>query len=203
MWPYSTNSSRVMGVRANPKIHINLDDFAKGDKVLEATLTSDIWAMVEWLSVTTDSTNIDVIKALLFQALYGRIAYEQLLAHVGQQSIDTEEDDEYEVDALFKLYTAIPEQEQKVTVVTHNDDQIRKSPERGTPADLKHIGKSNVRRKFEIPHRMWIDLDRQAAKAGKDLSPYVRGLLFKVLQGEVNYNQWQHARAELENKPRP
>ena len=89
MWPYSTSTSRALDLPVKPKIHINLDDFANSDKVFEATLTSDIWSMVEWLSITTDSTNIDVIKALLFQALYGRIAFEQLREHVRhQQHVD-------------------------------------------------------------------------------------------------------------------
>jgi hypothetical protein len=194
MWPYSTCSSRVIGVPANPKIHINLDDFAKGDKVLEATLTSDIWSMVDWLGVTTDSTNTDVIKALLFQALYGRIAYEQLLEHVRQQQHVEELKKQARIDEF-----EIAEKEGRVMHL----GEVLFSRGRVTSVDLEHIGKANVNRKLLIPLRMWNDLDRQSAKAGIDRALYVRGLLFKVLQGEVNYNQWQNARAELESQVRP
>ena len=202
MWPFSSSSSRVTDVPTQPKIHIDLESFATNEKTLDATLTSDIWAMVEWLSATTNTTHIDVIRALLFQALYGRIAYEQLIAHVRKQRNNS---NKYKWDGPIDLFSRDKSQNQQtqiVTVATRLDNEILQSPARGTPADLKHVGKSNIRRKLEIPHRMWIDLDRQAAKAGMDLSPYVRGLLFKVLQGEVNYNQWQHARAELENQPK-
>ena len=196
MWPYSNSSSRALGLPAIPKIHINLDDFAKSEKVFEATLTSDIWAMVEWLSVKTDSTNIDVIKGLLFQALYGRIAYEQLLEHVRQQ----QHDEELKRQATINEFE-IAEKEGRVVHL----EQVLFSRDRVTSVDLEHIGKSNVNRKLLIPLRMWNDLDRQSAKVGIDRALYVRGLLFKVLQGEVNFNQWQQARAEFENqhKPRP
>jgi hypothetical protein len=194
MWPYSTSSSRVMGVPTKLKLHINLDDFAKSDKVFEATLTSDIWAMVEWLGVTTDSTNTDVIKSLLFQALYGRIAYEQLLEHVRQQQHVEELKKQARIDEF-----EIAEKEGRVV---HLGEALF-SRDRVTSVDLEHIGKANVNRKLLIPLRMWNDLDRQSAKAGIDRALYVRGLLFKVLQGEVNYNQWQQARAELENQPKP
>lgn len=194
MWPYSDSSSRVLGVPVTPKIHIKLDDFAKSDKVLEATLTTDIWAMVEWLSARTDSTNIDVVKALLFQALYGRIAYEQLVEQVREQRL---------AEVLKKLdqmnKAAISEKDESIEQMGN----IRLSRDRGTTADIAKFGKSNVNRKLLIPLRMWNDLDRQSVKAGVDLSRYVRGLLFKVLQGEVNYNQWQNARDELESQVRP
>jgi len=200
MWPYSTSSSRVIGIPTKPKIHIDLDSFANNDKTLDATLTPDIWAMIEWLSATTDTAYIDVIKALLFQALYGRIAYEQLLAHSEEQNEQEEEDEDHEKDELFSLFAPIVKQEIQPTHVYLKTDEIRQSPDRGTQADLKHVGKSNVRRKLQIPHRMWVDLDRQAAKASMDLAAYVRGLLFKTLQGEVNYNQWQQARSDLESR---
>lgn len=194
MWPYSDSSSRVLGVPVTPKIHIKLDDFAKSDKVLEATLTRDIWAMVEWLSARTDSTNIDVVKALLFQALYGRIAYEQLVEHIREQRL---------AEVLKKQdqmnKAAISEKDESI----EHMGNIRLSRDRGTTADIAKFGKSNVNRKLLIPLRMWNDLDRQSVKAGVDLSRYVRGLLFKVLQGEVNYNQWQNARDELESQVRP
>lgn len=183
-----------MGAPTKLKTHINLDDFAKSDKVFEATLTSDIWAMVEWLSIATDSTNIDVIKALLFQALYGRIAYEQLREHVRQQQHVEELKKQARIDEF-----EIAEKEGRVV---HLGEALF-SRDRVTSVDLEHIGKANVNRKLLIPLRMWNDLDRQSAKAGIDRALYVRGLLFKVLQGEVNYNQWQQARSELENQPKP
>lgn len=175
MWPYSDSSSRVLGVPVTPRIHINLDDFANSDTSLDATLSDDILKMIEWLSVLTDSTSTDVVRGLLFQALYGRVAYEQ----------------------LQKLVKQMP---------TENDNaalQIRRSVDRGTPADVRFVGKADVNRKIKIPQRMYFDLDRQAAKANITLTAYVRGLLFKALQGEVNYSQWQNARAELENRVKP
>lgn len=201
MWPYSTSSSRVIGTPEKPKIHIDLDSFANNEKTLDATLTPDIWAMIEWLSATTDTAHIDVIRALLFQALYGRIAYEQLIAHVEEQEYgDEDEDEEHEPDVLFSYFASTAKQKLKIDEPSLEKGQIRMSSDRATQADLKHVGKSNVRRKLQIPHRMWVDIDRQAAKAGLDLSAYVRGLLFKTLQGEVNYNQWQQARSDLQGK---
>ncbi|MFM6965833.1 MAG: hypothetical protein ACKOWD_01420 [Rhodoferax sp.] len=181
MWPYSSRSSLVIGIPDTPKIHINLEDFAKNDKVLEATLTADIWAMVEWLSSKTDTSRNDVVVGLLFHALYGRIAYEQLRDHVKQSAaVDHNVADE-----------------------GHDELPIKASPERGTAADLRYVGKSDVNRKLKVPHRMWFDLDRQASKANISLTTYVRGLLFKALQGEVNYTQWQYARTELEDRVKP
>ena len=178
MWPYSTSSSRVLGIADPPKIHINLEDFAHSDTTLDTTLSDDIWKMVEWLSASTDSTSTDVVRGLLFQALYGRVAYEQLLKHVKKL---TAEDD-------GSVFAA--------------QGDIIKSVDRATQADLRFVGKATVNRKIKIPKRMLFDLDRQAAKANITLTTYVRGLLFKTLHGEVNYSQWQSARAELEAQVR-
>lgn len=197
MWPYSNSSSRVRGTPTKPEIQVDLDSFGVSDKALDVSLSPEIWSMVEWLSVTTDSTHIDVIRALLFQALYGRVAYEQLKEHVREQK---------RTEALRreKLVAALQrsERDRDETKVDHGQD-IRRSAARATPADLRHVGKSNVQRKLQVPNRMWLDLYRQASKAGEDLSRFVRGLLFKALQGEVSYNQWQYARAELEDKVKP
>lgn len=176
MWPFSNSTSRSIQAPIKPKIHIDLASFAESDKALDVTLTPDIWSMVEWLSITSDSTHIDVIRALLFRALYGAVAYEQLVEHVREQR-----------KAIAKALAT---------------SDILRSPRRSTPADIDHVGRSTIKRKLMVPHRMLFDLDRQSAKAGTDLSRYVRSLLFRELQGEVNYNQWQQARAELEEKVR-
>lgn len=198
MWPFSSATSRVVQAPTEPKIYVDLNSFAVNDKTLDVTLTPDIWSMVVWLSVTTDSTHIDVIRALLFQALYGRVAYEQLLRHVR------------EVRRAESLRRAAQEnelenaeQDNATELIPDGDQEILFSRDRTTPADLRLVGISIVQRKLQVPHRMWFDLDRQASKAGEHLSRYVRGLLFKALQGEVNYNQWQYARAALEDKVKP
>ena len=196
MWPFSTSSSRVLSIPETPKIHVQLDGFAKSDKVLDVSLTSDIWQMIEWVSASTDATYLDVVRGLLFQALYGRVAYEQLCDYVRNQPCADDEPDPDELSLILRS----PERgdPSDFVVAFDNEKEIRKSVERGTPADLLHIGKSNVNRKLKIPHRMLFDLDRQASKANISLTTYVRGLLFKALQGEVNYTQWQYARTELE-----
>jgi macrodomain Ter protein organizer (MatP/YcbG family) len=197
MWPYSSSTSRVVEVPAKPKIYLDLDSFSVNDKALDVTLTPDIWSMVEWLSATNDSTNIDVIRALLFQTLYGRVAFEQLQEHVRE---------ERRADALKQAVQALELEDADQHVAELLPDRgraIRFSRDRATNADLRHVGKASLQRKLQLPNRMWYDLDRQAAKAGEDLSRFVRGLLFKALQGEVNYNQWQYARAELDNKIKP
>lgn len=191
----------MIGIPATPKIHIKLDDFATSDKVLEATLTPDIWEMIEWLSESTDTSFIDVVRGLLFQALYGRVAYEQLLDHVRNQSCEDDVRDTLDISTICKSPERREQSDIEATWAAEN--QIKKSPERGTPADLKYVGKSNVNRKLKVPYRMWFDLDRQAAKADMSLTTYVRGLLFKTLQGEVNYTQWQFARAALEQVKPP
>lgn len=201
MWPYSDSSSPVIGVPATPKIHIQLEDFAKSDKVLDVTLTDDIWKMIEWLSSTTDSSFTDVIRSLLFQALYGRVAFELLLAHVANQ---IEDEDGLDVVELSNIWISPARTEASVNVATlAAQSDIRKSVERGTPADIQHVGKANINRKLKIPQRMWSDLDRQASKTNLSPTTYVRGLLFKALQGEVNYTQWQYARTELEDGIKP
>lgn len=201
MWPYSTNSSRVLGAPATPKIHIKLDDFAENDKVLDVTLTVDIKEMLEWLSVSTDSSFSDVVRGLLFNALYGRVAYEQLVHHVNKLTCD---EDDLDDDVFAGIWNS-PVQETPHSVASFevSIDEIRLSPARGTPADIKHVGKANVNRKIKIPRRMLFDLDRQAVKAEKSLTTYVRGLLFKSLQGEVNFTQWQYERDEQENRVKP
>lgn len=197
MWPFSDSGSHVIGVPNKPKIHVDLTSFAESDKALDVSLTADIWSMVEWLSVVSDSTHIDVVRALLFRALYGHVAYELLLDHVREHR-RAEALREAEWIAELSRTNA----ENGDAEIRHSDN-IRKSTCRSTSADLEHIGKSNVQRKLWVPKRMWLDLDRQASKAGTDLSRYVRSLLFRELQGEVNYNQWQYARAELEDRVKP
>lgn len=201
MWPFSSSSSRVLGIPETPTVDLQMKDFAKNDSVLDVTLSAKIWQMIEWLSVETDTSSTDVVRGLIFHALYGRVAYEQLCTYVSNQSIDDEESELEELSIIVKS----PERDESsdIDFAFATEGEIKKSVERGTPVDLKIIGKSNVNRKFRIPSRMLSDLDRQAAKADISLTTYARGLLFKALQGEVNYTHWQYARTELEDSVKP
>lgn len=216
MWPYS-KPSRIVGTPQTPKVRINFDDFARNDKELNAVVSADIWEMIEWLSSHSDTSMVDVIRALLFEGLYGRIAYELLLNHARAKhswgKLDTSmfqglaekyAVEEHETPGIEELSeTTEVETDGTDETITINLDEIRMSRARETKVDIEHIGKSDHRRKFSVPHRMWFDLDRQAAKAGIDLAPYVRGLLFRVLNGEVNYEQWQRAREDVSQQLKP
>lgn len=182
MWPYLSSTSRIIESPAQPKISVDLDAFGENSKEIDAALSQDIWDVVGWLSVKTDTSRIDVLRALLFQALYGRIAYEMLVEHVRQQKIH---------------------QNQAPVMETDVATNVKFSRTRSTTVDVAYVGKSSVRRKLAIPHRMWVDIDRQAAKAQVDVPVYVRRLLFKVLHGEVNYQQWQRAQAEYDDRSMP
>lgn len=186
IWPFSNSSSRVVASAQELKIEVDFELFEKNTHQLDVTLTEDIWELIEWLSITTNSTYIDVIRALLFKALYGHIAYEQLIQHCNKKD-------------LADNWQRLSAREIKDLA----DNRLRFSARETTVADIRHTGKSNVNRKLSMPQRMWIDLDRQAVKAQMEPSRYVRNLLIRVLQGEIKYNHWQDDRAELENRVRP
>lgn len=188
-WPYGGSSSRQMSVPKTPELKIDLDAFEISDKALDASLTSEIWDAVDWLGVRTDSAQLDIVRGLLFQALYGQIAYQQLVAHV-------EEKRRAAAKATSRLAEADSSHADADAASTAQglNHEILRSTKRSTVADLEHVGKSHVRRKLVVPHRMWFDLDRVAAKNNQTLSECVRSLLFSVLRGEIAFREWQFAR---------
>lgn len=188
-WPYGGSSSRQIGVPKTPELKIDLDAFEISDKALDAALTSEIWDAVDWLGVRTDSAQLDIVRGLLFQALYGQIAYHQLVAHV---------EEKHRAAAKAASRTAHANASHAGTDSAATDQGLRneilRSTKRSTVADLALVGKSNVRRRLMVPHRMWFDIDRMAAKNNQTLSECVRSLLFSVLRGEIAFRKWQFAR---------
>lgn len=201
IWPFSNSSSRVVASAQELKIEVDFELFEKNTHQLDVTLSEDIWELIEWLSITTNSTYIDVIRALLFKALYGHIAYEQLIQHCNKKDLadNWQRLSAREIKDLADNRPRFSAREIKDLP----DNRLRFSARETTVADIRHTGKSNVNRKLSMPQRMWIDLDRQAVKAQMEPSRYVRNLLIRVLQGEIKYNHWQDDRAELENRVRP
>lgn len=185
MWPYATRGSRSSTQAPTPRDFPAFEEFALSDAKLKVWLPKHLDDRIGWLSVQQDASKPDVARALLFENLYGRAAYQGLLAHC----------------AAIRQHHAI---QQARTNIGFNDrldmalhgrsnESVQYSAREGTPIDLSHIGRSDWDFTFTMPVRMFKDLGIVAKLHGLTPSHCMRKILVLQLQGEIVHAQWQSA----------
>jgi len=134
---------------------------------------------INWISKNHEVSRPDIVRALAFENVYGRVAYDALIAHV----------------AAKKNPHALPNTSGAIDQLLHGN--IKKSVSRTTQQDLEHLGKSDEDITITLPKKLKADLTQLAALHKLTPSSYVRKLLVLHLLGEQVHSQWQKALGNL------
>ena len=185
MWPFSSRSSQYGTIAPQPQDLPNFKDFEKTDALLKVWLPQVLSDRVNWLSKARDVSRPDVIRALLFEHLYGRVAYEAFVNYAARNRAEVE----------LKLAR------QKLSVTGGPDDlapgfhsgDVKLSASRYTQIDLEHLGKSVDDIDVSLPWQLKFDLEAVAQMHRLSASGYVRKMLVLQLLGERVHRTWQDA----------
>jgi hypothetical protein len=179
MWPYSTHSSQYGVIAPKPQDWPDFDDFEKADASLKVWLPQILIDRINWVSKQREVSRPNVVRGLAFENVYGRVAYEALIAHV----------------AAKKNSHSMPNTSGAIDQLLHGN--IKKSVRRTTQQDLEYIGKSDEDITITVPKKLKVDLIQLANLHKLTPSSYVRKLLVLHLLGEQVHSQWQKALGNL------
>lgn len=184
MWPFSSRSSQHGTIAPAPKDLPDCSEFEQNDRKVKVWLPQVLVDRVNWLSKTRDASRPDVIRALLFEHLYGRVAYEALVRSVADKRTE----------AALTLARQTQSASWSTTLESARySDDVRWSTRRSTQVDLEWIGKSIDDIDVTLPSRMKVDLEGVAAIHHLTASSYVRKMLVLQLLGEPIHTSWQKA----------
>lgn len=215
MWPYSTRGSRA-GTRAPaPQDMPPFNEFRQNNASMKVWLPQRLSDRIGSLSLRHSVSRSDVKRALMFEHLYGRVAYEELIAYVkeeqsekilgrGRVAVETKHaggawtagdfaESASAGDVL--LSTARLSDEEWDKQMKETDEMMAEPAPVVTRAsiDLKFIGKSTENVKLDLPARMKGDLEVVAAQHDLSPSSYVRKMFVQQLLGELLHTDWQAA----------
>jgi hypothetical protein len=179
MWPYSTRSSQYGVIAPKPQDWPDFDAFERSEASLKVWLPQILIDRINWVSKQREVSRPDIVRALAFENVYGRVAYEALIAHV----------------AAKKNPYSLPSPSGSIDQLLHGD--IRRSRQRTTQQDLEHLGKSDEDITITLPKKLKADLTQLAVLHKLTASSYVRKLLVLHLLGELVHSQWQKALGNL------
>ena len=191
MWPYSVRKSRTSTPDRIPTDLPLFDDYEHDDAEIRVWLSQRLLDGINWLSPTLDVSRPDVFKALIFEHLHGRIAYEAFIVHV--QKLQRAKDQEGARMRSLREKVSDP----WTAMDLRNSNVPLFSPSRDTSEDLKFIGKASENFKLALPLKMKQELAEVAAKHRTTTSHYVRKMLVQQLLGERLHSDWQTAIGQL------
>lgn len=190
MWPFTSRSSRSDTTASEPDNLPNFDDFIQSDETIKVWMPEHLVEKLNWLSLQFDVSKPDAVRALLFEHLYGRVAYEALSFYAANKNRES---------SIAKISRqAMGRTEGRVDMALHGIgfptvEKIQYSARIGTTIDIQHIGVSNWDFKFQLPRKMKVDLSQVAATYKLTPSQYVRKMLVLQLMGEQAHGAWQKA----------
>jgi hypothetical protein len=179
MWPHSTRSSQYGVIAPKPQDWPNFDDFEKSNSSLKVWLPQILIDRINWISKNRDVSRPDIVRALVFENVYGRVAYEAFIKHVTDK----------------KNARSTPKNSESIDVLLHGG--VRFSRDRNTDHDIEHLGKSDEDLTITLPSTLKDELTQLAKLHGLTASSYVRKLLVLHLLGEKVHSQWQKALGKL------
>ena len=185
MWPFASASQRFRGAAPTPGDFPDFAAFKVSSVRLKVWLPEMLTQRIDWISVETGSSRPDVVRALLFEHLYGQVAYLGLLEY--QRRHDEE--------------AARRKAAQPASDPDRSDDGIVLSRSRDTPIDLQMLGKSDEDLTLGLSQRFMQDLESLAAAHELTPSSYVRKVLVRHLMGEPLHTGWQQAVGRLPATP--
>lgn len=185
MWPFSSRGSQYGTIAPEPKGLPDFKDFEEAHSSLKVWLPQILVDRVNWLSKERDVSRPDVIRALLVENLYGRVAYEALAKYAAQKRAEAEM-------AFARRNLPITGRQYDFAAALPGGD-IQRSTSRATQIDLEYIGKSVDDIDVKLPRQLKIDLQSIALKHRLSASSYVRKMLVLQLLGESVHTRWQDA----------
>jgi hypothetical protein len=150
MWPFSSRGSQSGTIAPAPKDLPDFRNFEKDDVSLKIWLPQILVDRVNWMSKAKDVSRPDVIRALLFEHLYGHVAYEALRKYAIQKKID-------DGLAYARQNLTSPGNASHFNAALYGNNIIE-SPARGTAIDLEYLGKSVDDIEVKMPRQLKIDL---------------------------------------------
>ena len=185
MWPFSSRVSQGSTIAPHPQDLPNFKDFEKSDAALKVWLPQVLSDRVNWLSKARDVSRPDVIRALLFEHLYGRVAYEAFVKYANQKRA--------EVEHKLARERLLASSEPDNLARGFYGSNIKLSTSRYTQVDLQHLGKSVDDIDVSLPWQLKFDLEAVAQMHRLSASGYVRKMLVLQLLGECVHKTWQDA----------
>jgi hypothetical protein len=187
MWPFASRGSRAALVAPEPTDLPVFSEFARNDASMKVWLPQILIERLDWISKNVDVSRPDVIRALMFEHLYGRVAYLALLAHGAQERAEQ---------TLFEARKMVSKKGGLAHITEmgdHDASGVRYSRQRQSSIDAELIGKPVDNHRLELPRRLRTDLAEVARVHRLTPSHYVRKMLVQQLLGERRHTAWQAA----------
>ena len=175
-WPYQSRGTTQKtqenaSLVAPPSLDFTL--FASNDAFIKVWLPERIENVLDKLSADQKASRPDVLRAILFQHVYGVLAYEQFLEW--KRLKDEREQCFYQ--------SAVPDPGPALFSRSRSSMEV--------------LGKSTSNLKFWLPVALKEDLLGVAASNGLGVSDYVRLTLARVLLGEKFVAGWRRTLQDL------
>ncbi len=177
MWPFATREASPLASIPVRSPKFEYSEFEVNSKEVGVNFASTMWSQITNIAYANRCSMNSAVLGLLFQEMYGRCAYDELLKYADQLRAQRQREDE-----LFKSASSLPD--------------IRKSRDRTTSIDQKYLGKPDTPRTIVMPIKMHADLNRHASKqpGSPSVAVYVREVMFKLLNGSVLHEHWRNER---------
>lgn len=185
MWPFPTRAARTITATPQPTGLPQFEDFERSDSEVKVWLPQTLVDRINWVSKQEDASRPDVMRGLLFQHLYGHVAYREFFEYKKQKHALAQRSarqDEHRIDQML---------------VGGQGGDILRSRRRSTDIDLAIIGKANADITWTLPAKMKQDLQEVAALHRLTPSSYIRKMLVLLLLGEQAHARWQHAVGQI------
>jgi hypothetical protein len=172
IWPFAARGARAALVLPEVEDLPPFDDFLVNDAVLKLWLPAKLAARVDWLSAHHGSSRPDILRSLLFEHVYGRVALRHLEIFARKRAEE--------------LAVETPMFSRRQTL----DDDAKHKPRN---VDLDMLGKSDEDFKLHLPRRLKGDLEALARAHHSTASQYTRGALIMHLLGGKFHSKWSVA----------
>jgi len=169
MWPFAKRGARESTIESALPSQLDYPQFEVDDVWIKIWLPEKLTQALERLSAAHDASRPDVLRALLFEHVYGRQELEALIAWKQRRD---------------KKAAAFMVREPQVPYPALEG-------KRSVSIDL--FGKATEDIKLFLPRRLKAEIVTLAKTDGLGVSDYVRKTLVRMLLGEMVHQQWQTA----------
>lgn len=169
MWPFAKRGARTTTPDSVASSELDYALFEENGACVKIWLPEKLTQALDQLSAAYDASRPDVLRALLFEHVYGRQELEALIAWKQRRDKEAAASMLREPQAP---YTAL-------------------EGKRSVAIDL--FGKATEDIKLFLPRRLKAEIVTLAKTDGLGVSDYVRKTLVRMLLGEMVHQQWQTA----------
>ena len=169
MWPFAKRGTRASTPESVLSSKLDYAHFEKNEVWIKIWLPEKLALALDRLSVAHDASRPDVLRALLFEYVYGR----------------------QELEALIAWNQCRDEKAEEVIVRQREGSYSVREGKRTVSIDL--FGKATEDIKLFLPRPLKVEIVILANMDGLGVSDYVRKTLVRMLLGEKIHQQWQAA----------